>query len=99
MRVVLSDKLSQSLLTVVDAIDLKEAKTKVVEGLVQTLEVKRNVLVVDSAQNEKLRRAARNHPRVKVVTPSSLNVYDILRFDRLILSRASVDQITEIFKP
>ena len=99
MRVALSEKLREDGLTVVDAVKLEQPKTKLVEKMLASLEIERSALIVDDASNQNLRRAARNHPRVKVVSPTSLNVYDVLLHDRLVVSRDSVARIAEIFKP
>jgi large subunit ribosomal protein L4 len=97
MRVALSEKLRDNTLTIVDELNIKEPKTREVQGLIERLEVGRTALFVDDASNENLRRASRNHPRVKTVTPSSLNVYDVLYYERLIVSKASLQRLVEIF--
>ncbi|MBV8494134.1 MAG: 50S ribosomal protein L4, partial [Alphaproteobacteria bacterium] len=52
-----------------------------------------SVLIIDGAVNENFARAARNLPKVDVLPEQGANVYDILRRDTLVLTRAAVQQL------
>jgi large subunit ribosomal protein L4 len=52
-----------------------------------------SVLIIDGAVNESFARAARNLPKVDVLPEQGANVYDILRRDTLVLTRAAVQQL------
>jgi large subunit ribosomal protein L4 len=57
------------------------------------------VLIIDgSTVNEKFARAARNIPHVDVLPVQGINVYDILRREKLVLTRAAVDALEARFK-
>lgn len=99
MRVVLTDKLSEGQLLVLDGIQFEEPKTKRVVQMIHDLELGRSALIVAAADNRNLRLAARNHPDVKIVSAASLSVYDVLLHEQLILTRDSAGQVQEIFRP
>jgi len=96
MRVALSEKLRESAIMIVDELGIAEAKTKHVATLLAGLGIEGRALIVD-AGNDALQLAARNHPRVDVITPSALSVYDILRNDQLVMTRAGAERVQEIF--
>jgi large subunit ribosomal protein L4 len=100
MRVALSQKLRASSVLVLDAVSVGEPKTKRVAELLGRLGLEgTKTLIVEESGNTNLRLAARNHPRVKVVAPTALSVYDVLWTDRLVLTRGAAGKLTEIFRP
>lgn len=99
MRVALSEKLRAEAIVFVDAIELAEPKTKVIAAMLKSLGIARSALIVDGLENKNLHLASRNHPRVNVVAPSALSVYDVLRADRLVLTRESTVKLQEMFRP
>jgi large subunit ribosomal protein L4 len=56
-------------------------------------------LVVDSSDNQLLVRGARNLPRAKWIAPEGLNVYDVLKYDTLIITAPSARQVEEALRP
>lgn len=92
LRAALATKTRAGKLLVLDQIALEAPKTKHVAKLVQDLQAP-SVLIVIPARDEGLERAARNLPTVKVLRAEGLNVYDLLRYDRLILTRDAVSVI------
>jgi large subunit ribosomal protein L4 len=94
----LSSKAKSGGLVVVDAVKLKDAKTKAFRDQLKMLGYE-NALIVDGAQVEiNLGRATRNLPHVDVLPVQGINVYDILRKDTLVLTKAAVDALEERFK-
>lgn len=85
----LSAKVRDGELLVLDALDLAEIKTKVLAGAFKTLEAQ-NALVVIPEKNEVVEKSARNLPGIKVLRFEGLNVYDILRYDKLVMLRSAV---------
>ncbi len=92
---VLSDRCRSGALLVVDSIELPEPKTKRVVELLRTLDIRESVLIVDGVTNDGLERAARNLPNVKVLRTEGVNVYDVLRYRRLVLTRQAVNALVE----
>jgi large subunit ribosomal protein L4 len=74
-------------LLVVDRFELPEIKTKKLVEALGTLKAQDKTLVVDSSDNEKLRRSIQNCKDHQFLPPEGVNVYDLLRHDTLILSK------------
>lgn len=92
LRSALSLRLSQAELLVVEDIQLSEPKTKLFAGVAGALNASNALFVLDRV-NEELMRSARNLQGVLVLPAEGLNVYDILRHPRLVLTRSAVQQI------
>ena len=93
LRHALSAKASRGKLVVLENLDLADAKTSVLAKAVKEQGWKR-VLVIDGAQvNENFARAARNLEGVDVLPSMGANVYDILKRDTLVITRAGVEAL------
>jgi large subunit ribosomal protein L4 len=93
LKCALSAKRAEGKLVVIDAATLGEAKTKALRARFDTLGWA-SVLIIDGAAiDEGFARAARNLPKVDVLPQQGANVYDILRRDTLVLTRAAVEQL------
>lgn len=93
LRHALSAKASRGKLVILDSLDLTEAKTAAVVKAVREQGWKR-VLVIDGAQvNENFARAARNLEGVDILPSMGANVYDILKRDTLVITRAGVEAL------
>jgi large subunit ribosomal protein L4 len=82
-------------LLVVDRFELAEVKTKRLVEALQALKADQKTLVVDSGQNEKLRLSIRNCKDHQFLPPEGVNVYDLLRYDTLILSQEAARALEE----
>jgi large subunit ribosomal protein L4 len=89
LRSVLALKAKEGTLIVIDKITIEPAKTKVVAKMLVDLGLTSALIVVEVG-NPSLERAARNIPSLKVVRVEGANVYDILRYRHLILTRGAV---------
>jgi large subunit ribosomal protein L4 len=92
LKTALSAKQAEGKLIVVDEARLDDAKTKALRARFEALGWG-SVLIIDGAVNENFARAARNLPKVDVLPEQGANVYDILRRDTLVLTRAAVQQL------
>jgi large subunit ribosomal protein L4 len=92
LKMALSSKLKANSLVVVDKIDLEKIKTKAFVEIIETLNTM-NALIVTDKKDETLERSARNVPDVKVLRTEGLNVYDILKYENLVLTESSVKEI------
>ncbi|OPZ17170.1 MAG: 50S ribosomal protein L4 [candidate division BRC1 bacterium ADurb.BinA364] len=98
IRSALSVRASENAIFVVDSLELPEIKTRLVAELLERLGLGgKNVLVIAESPNRNLVLGARNLPNVDVTPPQSLNVYDLLGHGTLLFSRASLEQVVEIF--
>ncbi|MFZ1963384.1 MAG: 50S ribosomal protein L4 [Roseiarcus sp.] len=98
LRHALSAKQRAGGLVVWERAQLAEAKTKALrEHLAKT--ALRNVLIIDGAQvDANFAAAARNLPQVDVLPAQGINVYDIMRRDKLVLTRAAIEALEARFK-
>ena len=92
LKTALSAKQADGKLVVIDAASIAEAKTKALRTQFETLGWE-SVLIIDGAVDEGFAKAARNLPKVDVLPSVGANVYDILRRDTLVLTRAAVEQL------
>ncbi len=97
LRSVLSGKLSDHHLLVLDEIEIPAPKTKEAATLLKTFQLD-SALIVDSRENANLFLAVRNLPGVKAVDVRTLNVYDILAHEWLVFSRRALASIMERLK-
>jgi len=90
----LSLKRKEEKLVIVDRFDLEEPKTKLFAKLLDELKLKSTV-VLTAGDDDKVTRAARNLPKVKVVRIEGLNVYDLMRYDSLLLEEQTLKTLEE----
>jgi large subunit ribosomal protein L4 len=96
LRSVLSAKLKDDQLTVIDKIELEAPKTKIFVDIMKTMGLEaKKILFVTAEKDETLLRSSRNLYQVLVLPIEGLNVYDLLRFDRLVVLEAAVPRIHE----
>lgn len=86
-------------LTVVDQIVLPEPKTKHMVEFLSRLELTSGVLVVIADADQTVERAARNLPQVKVLRCVGLNVYDLLRYQHCLFTRAALERVSQRLAP
>jgi large subunit ribosomal protein L4 len=82
-------------LIVCDSLELAEIKTKAFVSALGKLEANKKSLVVDAVGNDKLKKSIQNLEHHHYLPPEGVNVYDLLRHDHLIVSKAAVKQLEE----
>jgi large subunit ribosomal protein L4 len=95
LRSALSAKLRDGQLKIVRAFDLSDHKTRNMVGVLGKLEVKKTVLLVESAENTNLTRAAGNIPGLKLVPAKGVTVYDLLKYEQVLLSESAARKLSE----
>jgi len=90
LRHALSAKVKAGELVIIDHADMTEAKTAILAKMLSTLGWKRALLIDGATVNENFARAARNIDTLNVLPSMGANVYDILRSDTLVLTKAAV---------
>jgi large subunit ribosomal protein L4 len=88
----LAAKVRDGKLLVVDKLTLEEPKTKLLAKVLSDLETP-NALILTATKDETLERAGRNLPHAKVLRVEGANVYDLLRYDRLVVLRDAIDAL------
>ena len=96
MKSALSSKVLDQDLIVFDALNLEAPKTKEMVKVLNAVDVKK-ALIVLAAPDETVERAARNIPGVKTTLVGTLNVYEILKYQKLILTKESAQKIEEVY--
>ena len=82
---------------VVDKIALAEAKTKLVAAMLKELGVEKKALLVLHEKEDKVVRASKNIPTVKDAYVNTLNVYDLLNADKIVIEKSAMEKIQEVY--
>jgi large subunit ribosomal protein L4 len=90
----LSLKKSEGKVIIVDKLEPEQPKTKIIAQALAGLNVQSALIVIPQA-DARVERAARNLPKVKVLRVAGLNVYDLLRYEHLILTEAALKSLEE----
>ncbi|EPY14571.1 MULTISPECIES: 50S ribosomal protein L4 [Paenibacillus] len=93
----LSSKVLAEQIIVIDSLALNTPKTKEFAAVLNNLKVDRKALVVLPEYNDNVALSARNIPSVKLVAADGVNVYDVLRHEKLIITKDAVQKVEEVF--
>jgi large subunit ribosomal protein L4 len=96
LRSALSARLRDGKLTVVNAFNLADHKTRGVRSVLKALQADRTVLLVDNPEDRKLELGARNLPGVTLVMSREVTPYDLLGHERVLLSEAAARKLSEV---
>ncbi|BCS90246.1 50S ribosomal protein L4 [Pseudodesulfovibrio sediminis] len=97
LRMALSSRASEEKLTVVNAINLDEIKTKAFAAIAEKLGMTKTLIVAKNA-DKNLELSARNMPHIKVIEADKLNVYDVLLYPQLVMLEAAAQDVQERLK-
>ena len=92
-----SAKVNDNALVVVDKIATEEYKTKTIVNMLAALGADKKALIILPAVDEKIVKSAANIPGVKTAIPGTINAYDLLKYDKLIVDEAAVKVIEEVY--
>lgn len=95
LKSVLSAKVIDGEIVVLDQLAISEPKTKDVIAILSNFEAKKT-LIVTADSDENVSKSARNIPGVKSLAAASLNVYDIINHDKLIITKDAVSKVEEV---
>ena len=97
IKSILSSKVLEKELTVVDKLEVKEIKTKLIAKALVDLKVEGKTLIVLPENNKNVYMSARNIEGVKTITANNINVFDLLKYTNLILSVDTVKKLEEVY--
>ena len=97
MKSALSVKVADENMVVVDNIAMDEFKTKTIVDMLKALNVEGKALIVTAEADTKVVKSANNIPGVKTATVNTLCVYDIMNYDKFIVSSEAVKKIEEVY--
>lgn len=99
LKSVLSDKVRHDMLGFMDKFAVTSSRTKDTVAVLKKLNIAdEKVLIVDSRDNNELILSTRNLPNIKTIDASELNVYDSLKYSRIIFTVEAVNKIVEVLK-
>ena len=97
MKSALTSKFNDGAFIVVDEIKLAEAKTKLMAEVLKNLGAEKKALLVLNGKDESVIRASKNIPTVKDAYVNTINVYDLLNADKIIVLKAAMENIQEVY--
>ena len=97
IRSILSSKVLEKELTVVDKLELKEIKTKTMVKALADLKVEGKTLIIVPESNKNVLMSSRNIEGVKTITANNINVFDLLKYTNLILPVDTVKKLEEVY--
>ena len=96
IKSVLTSKVEEKQLVVVDKLELKEIKTKEMVKVLDNLKTKK-ALVVLNEKNLNVQASARNIENVKTTLVNTINVYDLLKYDNLVITEEAIKKLEEVY--
>ena len=97
IKSLLSSKVLENELTVVEKLEMKEAKTKEMVKTLSNLKVEGKTLIIVADKNENVYLSSRNIEGVKAITLNMINVYDLLQYNKLVLPLDTVKKLEEVY--
>jgi len=95
LRSALAAKFADGKLTIVNAFDMKDAKTKQFRAALDALKVEKTVLIVEApnAANRNLELSARNIAGLELIAGNEVHPYHLLKYDRVIFSHPAIEKL------
>ncbi len=96
IKSVLTSKVAEEKFIVVEGLTFDEIKTKKMAAVLENLKVNKALVVLDK-KDENVILSARNLPAVRTTMSGSVNVYDVLKYDNVVITKEAVAQIEEVY--
>ena len=96
LKSVLTTKVAENKFIVVDGLSFDEIKTKNMVNVLKNLEVKKALVVTDD-DNKNVTLSSRNISGVKTAFTNTINVYDILKYDKMVVAKDVISKIEEVY--
>lgn len=97
MRSVLTSKVLEGELRILDALTIDAFSTKKAKEILKNLNLETKTIIVLPEGNEKIVKSFANLPKVETVVVDYMNVYDLLRFDNLVIVKDALSKIEEVY--
>jgi large subunit ribosomal protein L4 len=97
MRSALSSKVLEENVVVLESLSFEKPKTKQMVQTLDNLNIDSNTLIVTAHGDDNTARSARNIPGVKALRADFINVYDLLKYDTLLITKDAVAMVEEVF--
>lgn len=97
IKSILSSKVLEKDIVVLDKIEFNEIKTKNMVNVLNNLKVEGKTLVMLPLKNENVQKSARNIEGVKTSLVNTINVYDLLKYKKLVITKEAVEKLEEVY--
>lgn len=97
LKSALASKVVGNEILVLDNLSLETCKTKQMVNVLNNLKVETSALVVVADKNENVVLAARNIPGVRTANVNTINVFDILKYEKFIITKEAVEKVEEVY--
>ena len=97
MKSALSSKANENSIVVIEELNFDAPKTKQVVSLLENLKIDSKTLIVLADNNENVVKSSRNIEGVKATFVNTLNVYDILKYDKFVITKDAVKKVEEVY--
>lgn len=97
LKSALSSKVNDKELMVLDQLSFDSIKTKQMASVLDSLKVDTSALIVLNGKNETVEKSARNIPGIKTALVNTINVFDILKYDKFIITKDAVEKVEEVY--
>jgi large subunit ribosomal protein L4 len=97
LKSALSSKVIDSDVMVLDKLGFENIKTKQMVNVLNNLKIDSSVLIVIADKNDSVEKSARNIPGVKTAFVNTINVFDILKYNKLILTKDALSKVEEVY--
>ena len=97
MKSALTSRVNEDKFLVMDSLKFDEIKTKKMVSVLGALKVKKALVILDGEDNANVALSARNIEGVKAITTNTINVYDILKYETVIITKSAVSKIEEVY--
>ncbi|NPV44208.1 MAG: 50S ribosomal protein L4 [Firmicutes bacterium] len=98
MKCALSSKVADNDVLILDQLELEMPKTKEMVNILNNLKIDKKALIVTLDKDENVEKSTRNIPGVKATMVGNLNVYDILKHDKLVLTKEALERVEEVYE-
>lgn len=97
LKSALTSKVNEKEILVLDVLNFDSIKTKQMANVLDSLKVATSVLIVLDSKNDAVEKSARNIPGVKTAFVNTINVFDILKYEKFIITRDAVEKVEEVY--
>ncbi len=97
MKSALTSKVNNDEIIVLDGLNISAPKTKEMINILSNLNADKKALIVMDERDDTVIKSARNIPGVKTTSVNTLNVYDILKYDKFIITKDAVQKVEEVY--
>ncbi len=97
LKSALTSKVNEKEILVLDVLNFESIKTKQMTNVLNSLKVETSVLIVLDGKNDAVEKSARNIPGVKTAFVNTINVFDILKYKKFLITKDAVEKVEEVY--